>query len=139
MPDSLATSAIGMTIQREKLNQASMNIALMDTPVKAGTVSPTQTISFERLLSDITTGDVSSTMNVREYVDQYVDAETTGTRQVYEPHNALADENGMVEYPDVDHLREMITVVNAKRLYEANIKTFNATKSMMTEALSIGK
>jgi len=139
MPDSLATSAIGMTIQREKLNQASMNIALMDTAVRGGTTPPTQTISFEQLLSSVASGDASSIKDVREYVQAHMDTTTTGTRQVYEPHHALADENGMVEYPDVDHLREMITVVNAKRLYEANIKTFNATKSMMTEALSIGK
>ena len=45
--------------------------------------------------------------------------ETAKYRYEYEPNHPDADENGMVQYPDVDMVGEMAAMVSANRLYEA--------------------
>ena len=60
-------------------------------------------------------------------------------RKVYEPNNPDADEEGYVEYPNVDLLVEMSDLISASRAYESNIDTLNAQKDMISKALEIGK
>jgi len=58
---------------------------------------------------------------------------------VYDPDNADANEDGYVEMPNVDPLREMVDLMSASRSYEANITVLNASKSMLMKTLEIGK
>ena len=60
-------------------------------------------------------------------------------RREYEPNNPDADDEGYVEYPNVDLLVEMSDLITASRSYEANIDTLNAQKDMISKALEIGK
>ena len=56
--------------------------------------------------------------------------ETAKYRYEYDPSHPDADENGMVQYPDVD-IREMASMVSANRLYEANLSVIEAAKQIM--------
>ncbi|MET3697990.1 flagellar basal-body rod protein FlgC [Bacillus oleivorans] len=58
---------------------------------------------------------------------------------VYDPSHPDANEQGYVEMPNVDPLREMVDLISATRSYEANVTVLNATKAMMMKALEIGK
>ena len=58
---------------------------------------------------------------------------------VYDPSHPDANEQGYVEMPNVDPLREMVDLISATRSYEANVTVLNATKGMMMKALDIGK
>ncbi len=58
-------------------------------------------------------------------------------RLVYEPGHPDANEEGYVEYPNVEIIREMVDLMAASRAYEANITVLNATKSMLRKALEI--
>ncbi len=60
-------------------------------------------------------------------------------RMVYEPTNALADENGYVRYPDVDLTSQMSQLIMAQRGYQANAAVVDRARDMYTTALSIGK
>lgn len=60
-------------------------------------------------------------------------------KMVYDPSHPDANENGYVQYPNVDPLKEMVDLMSATRSYEANITTMNATKGMLLKALEIGK
>lgn len=60
-------------------------------------------------------------------------------KQVFDPSHPDADENGYVQYPNVDPLKEMVDLMSATRSYEANVTTLNATKGMLQKALEIGK
>ncbi|PYI50363.1 flagellar basal body rod protein FlgC [Paenibacillus flagellatus] len=60
-------------------------------------------------------------------------------KQVYNPTHPDADERGYVQMPNVDILKEMVDLMSATRSYEANVTALNATKSMITKALEIGK
>jgi flagellar basal-body rod protein FlgC len=56
---------------------------------------------------------------------------------VYEPGHPDADTNGYVRYPDIDPTQELVNLLDAKRLYEANATVFQTTKSMLRAALDI--
>lgn len=60
-----------------------------------------------------------------------------GTRLVNEPGHPDADENGMVAYPDISVVQEMIDMILASRAYEANVTAIQSTKAMIQSALEI--
>lgn len=57
----------------------------------------------------------------------------------YNPDHPDANEEGYVEMPNVDPLREMVDLMSVTRSYEANVTVLNASKGMMMKALEIGK
>lgn len=58
-------------------------------------------------------------------------------RLVYEPGHPDADANGYVRYPDIDTTQELVKLMDAKRIYEANAAVFQTTKSILRAALDI--
>lgn len=65
-------------------------------------------------------------------------AETQGEgRMVYEPSHPNADADGFVRYPDVNTTQEMVNLLDAKRIYEANASVFQVAKSMLRASLDI--
>jgi flagellar basal-body rod protein FlgC len=58
---------------------------------------------------------------------------------VYEPEHPDANEDGYVEYPNVDIEKEMVDFISATRSYEANITVLNNFKSMAMKAMEIGR
>ncbi|MCA0375361.1 MAG: flagellar basal body rod protein FlgC [Gemmatimonadetes bacterium] len=58
-------------------------------------------------------------------------------RKVYEPGHPDADKDGYVTYPDISTDQEMVKLLDAKRLYEANAAVFQTAKSMLRAAIDI--
>ena len=63
----------------------------------------------------------------------------TPVKKLYEPNHPDADEEGYVEYPNVDLLVEMSDLIVASRAYESNVDTLNAQKNTISKALEIGR
>lgn len=59
-------------------------------------------------------------------------------RTEYDPTNPAAV-NGFVTYTNVNPVYEMVDMIGASRSYEANLAAFNAAKSMLNAALTIGR
>lgn len=55
----------------------------------------------------------------------------------YEPGHPDADANGVVSYPNVNPVEEMVNLTEASRAYEANIAVVRAAKAMAASALEI--
>ncbi|AJQ92718.1 flagellar basal body rod protein FlgC [Gynuella sunshinyii] len=127
-------SSAGMALEKLRLDLAAMNIANMNTATRVGEgyhprhieTSLISQTGFEDFMQSL---DVSQLVAVRE----------GDTRQVYEPNHPLANQEGMVEYPDIKPLTEMMTLMTAIRSYEANARAFNASKLLVDEALKLGK
>ncbi|NNE44632.1 MAG: flagellar basal body rod protein FlgC [Gemmatimonadetes bacterium] len=62
---------------------------------------------------------------------------TTPTRMEFDPGHPDANEEGYVEYPNVEVVTEMVDLMAAARAYEANVTVLNSTKSMLRKALEI--
>jgi len=58
-------------------------------------------------------------------------------RRLHIPGHPDADEQGFVEFPNVERFEEMVNLMEAFRSYEANLMTFNASKEMMQKAFEI--
>jgi flagellar basal-body rod protein FlgC len=58
-------------------------------------------------------------------------------RLVYEPGHPDADANGFVRYPNIDTSQELVKLLDAKRIYEANAAVFQTAKSMLRAAIDI--
>ena len=56
---------------------------------------------------------------------------------VFDPGHPDADANGYVRMPNVNITEEMVTLMEARRLYEANATVFQASKQMLRRTLDI--
>ena len=58
-------------------------------------------------------------------------------RMIHDPAHPDADPNGNVFYPNVDLNTEMVDLMLARRLHEANLSAFQTAKQMLRRALDI--
>jgi flagellar basal-body rod protein FlgC len=64
---------------------------------------------------------------------------TEPVRAAYEPDNPLANEQGVVFYPNVDSVAEMTDMMTASRAFETNVEVLNRLKSMQQSLLKLGE
>lgn len=136
-------SASGMTAQRLRTDVISQNIANVNTTRdENGGAYRRKTVIFEEKPSDsfndylsVASSSIGNGVKVSSIVE---DTETAMTL-VYDPSHPDANEDGYVEYPNVNTVTEMTNLIDASRAYEANVTAFNATKAMTSQALQIGK
>lgn len=55
----------------------------------------------------------------------------------YEPGHPDADAEGMVNYPNVNPMEEMVNLTEASRAYEANVAVVRAAKAMSQSAIDL--
>jgi flagellar basal-body rod protein FlgC len=58
-------------------------------------------------------------------------------KMVYNPSHPDADAKGYVAMPNINVVEEMTDMIAATRAYEANVTAFNATKTMLSQALQL--
>ena len=56
---------------------------------------------------------------------------------VYDPGSPNADKNGYVHMPNVNMSEELMDLMNARRLYEANATVFQVARAMLHKAIDI--
>lgn len=141
--DSLNISASGMSAQKLRLDVAADNIANQQTTRtenggpyrrKMVVLQSAQDNGFRKALDSAAAGSRPTGVRAVQIAD-----DLTQLNPVYDPTHPDADENGYVQMPNVDLVKETIDSMSATRSYEANITAFNAMKLMMQKALEIGK
>lgn len=60
-------------------------------------------------------------------------------KKIYDPAHPDADENGYVEMPNVDMVKEMTDSMAAAQAYSANVTAFNTLKGVIAKGLEIGR
>jgi len=151
---SFAISAIGMNIERARVDVAALNLANANTVQGVGGASyrplrvvahaqsspggpaSAMTGTFRALVDQgLETSDESTPMAAP--LVQVVQAQTA-PRTVYEPGHPLADARGYVTYAGVDTATEMVSLMSATRAYEANVAAMNTSRTLALRALDIG-
>lgn len=130
---TFAVSAAGMEVERRRLDIAAMNLA------NAQTVTGPDGRGYrpQRVFAQAGQGRVGFDSLVT--LPLVTIAETgTPERKMHEPGHPMADAQGYVAYPGIDHASEMMTVVTAMRAYEANVVAMHASREMALRALDIG-
>lgn len=140
---SLNISGSGLTAQRLRMDIISENIANIDTTRtenggpyrrKLAVLSSNSESNFKNMLvknlKDYEIGGVEVTEIVEDQSE---------FKLLYNPEHPDADENGYVQMPNVDSLKETVDMMEAYRAYQANITALNTTKQMAVKALEIGR
>lgn len=139
--------ASGLSAQRLRMDIASENISNIDsTRTEEGGAYRRKDVVFESYgtntfrdaLRNAAKGKGISSSGVGVRVAEIVE-DDRGMKMVYNPGHPDADENGFVEMPNVDLLKETVDSMSATRSYDANITALNAIKAMAQKALEIGK
>lgn len=130
-------SASGLTAQRQRLNVIAENLANAHTTrtpeggpyLRKNVVLETRpALEFASLL------EVPDTVAVAEVVES-----NEGLRPEYDPTHPDANEQGMVLWPNVNPVVEMVSLTLASRAFEANVAVFRAARAMALKALEIGR
>ncbi|MCM3693275.1 flagellar basal body rod protein FlgC [Neobacillus niacini] len=141
---SLATSGSALTAHRLKLDVVSSNIANANTT--RGEFVNGEWIPYRRKMVELETKQAAlfdsflqKEMNLGGVRVNRIVEDSTPFRPVFDPTNPDSNEQGYVMMPNVDITKEMVDLMSTSRAYEANITAFNAGKSMMEKALTIGR
>ena len=140
------TSASALTANRLRMDVVSSNIANAETtrsefvdgewqPYKRKVVQ-LQENSFESQLQKAMGTQDSSSEGVKV---ESIREDQEPFKLVYNPSHPDANDEGYVEMPNIDIVKEMVDMMSASRSYEANVTALNATKSMYMKALELGK
>ena len=149
---TLRIAASGLTAQRQRLETIATNIANAETTrTPDGTpyrrrlvqleaqrfntqaVNPLSVPSLESL-ADPSDAMLDGAHGVR--VAGVVEDATDGPL-VYDPGHPDADGNGYVRYPNVRVTDEMIHLMDARRIYEANATVFQSAKQMLRSSIDL--
>ncbi|HTY13745.1 MAG TPA: flagellar basal body rod protein FlgC [Candidatus Omnitrophota bacterium] len=139
LDNALAISVSGVTAERTHMELISSNIANINTTrsLSGGPYRRKEAVFGEKPISfDHELATAENKLNGGVEVKDIVE-DKTAFNKVYNPTHPDADSQGFVKMPNVDMSKEMVDMVYASKLYEADITVYNATKKMMTDTLQI--
>ncbi len=134
---SMKISAAGLSAQRQRLNVIAENLANVHTTrtPEGGPYLKKQVVlesrppeDFAGLLSEAESVAVAGVTRTAE-----------GLRPEYDPTHPDADEQGLVLWPNVNPVTEMVSLTLATRAFEANVAVLKAARAMLQKSLEIGR
>lgn len=151
--NSLRIGASALSAQRLRLDVISNNIANAETtrtaeggPYQRKDVvfSPKSGNSFLpqflQVVKSYRSGASNApTLNVGGVKVSQVKTDESPGSTIYDPTHPDANEEGYVEYPNVNLVVEMTNMLSATRSYEASLSVVEAAKRMALKALEIGR
>jgi flagellar basal-body rod protein FlgC len=154
---SLAISAQGLAVQRQRLTSVAKNLANADAtrgpngePYRREIVllrahpadAFEQALGAQLRLQQTSTGHAPTIEPPHRWTPPRVVSSTvvqdpSPFRLVYDPSHPDADARGYVRYPNVNVDTEMVELISAQRAFEANTAVINAVKSIARDSLEI--
>jgi len=135
---TLEISGSALTAERTRLDVISQNIAnVQTTRGPDGHAYRRRQVVFETLSGSEgprAAGGAAGGVHVAA-----VTTANTPPEQIYDPGNPDANTAGYVEMPNVNLVEEMVDLITATRAYEANVAVVNATKTLVSRALDLGR
>ena len=129
--DSMLISASGMRAQGDRLRVVAENIANAgSTAVTPGGEPYRRKVIFFKNVLDRELGVSKVEVDKRGFDDSPFNLK-------YEPFHPAANEQGYVQYPNVDTITEMMDMREARRGYEANLNIIEVSKAMLNQTLAL--
>jgi flagellar basal-body rod protein FlgC len=133
-------SSAGMDVQQARLEVAASNLANSNTTHAVdGKVYQPLEVVIGNAVSGAPSTDAALLANAlpRPVVEE-VTTSSVAPRLVYNPGHPDADARGFVSMPGVDPVNTMMDLVEIARSYEANLRAFDVTRSLLQRTLEIG-
>jgi flagellar basal-body rod protein FlgC len=125
-------SASGMYAQRVRMNVVASNLANYESYRANGEPFRKLEVVFQALEDpkNLSRGEVPvRVVEIRESNEPF--------RLVYDPTNPRANQEGYVQKPNVELVKEMVDMITAVRSYEANLNAFSATREIAQRTLEL--
>lgn len=135
--DTLSVTASGLTAQRVRLQTVASNMANARTTRTEDGGPYKKRMPVFRAEAD-PFGTMLDQAISRVEVTEIAESDDPTVR-VFDPGHPDADDNGYVEYPNVNVLEEMVDMMMTARTYEANTSVVDVTRTMASQALDIGR
>ncbi len=141
--NAMKISASGLTAHRTWMNVLSSNLANSHvTKTASGGPYERKTVVYESVpfaeelneTLEALPGEDLERVEVREVVSDGRDF-----KKIYDPAHPDADDQGVVQMPNINPIEEMANLLLASRSYEANLAALNTSKQMALKAMEIGK
>ena len=139
-------SGAGMSVQRSRMTVVAGNLANTETtrtpeggPYKRRDVIFQAVPVGEEFSDDFSLGEPEPADGLRTVKVTGIEASRRPPRKVFDPSHPDATPDGYVSLPDINVMEEMVDMMSAVRSYEANLSTFNTTKSLIRRLLDIGR
>ena len=140
---AIDVSASGLEAQRTRLNIVAMNLSNMHATrtAKGGpyrrkipifSATPVKDSFGGRLRAKLA-GDVEGVRVIKIVEDR------SELKKIFDPSHPDADKFGYVLMPNVNLMQEMVSMLAAKRSYEANVAALSAAKGMAIKSLELLK
>jgi len=143
--DMLSISASALTAERQRAEVTSANLANAETthtdeggPYQRKEVvfSGTGLSPFSSVLNHLNRFGQPAAGSVQ--LTEIVNDPAAPVKR-YEPGNPDADKNGMVEYPAINPITEMVDLMGAVRASQMNASAVNSAKQMIQQSIDILK
>ncbi|MFP3984092.1 MAG: flagellar basal body rod protein FlgC [Desulfurivibrionaceae bacterium] len=134
-------SGSGLKAQRARLNVTAMNLANANTTrtIEGGPYRAKSVVFSAEAVNDFSSALEQASSELREVEVSQVVEDDKPFKEVYDPSHPDANEEGIVEMPNVDVPEQMVDMLSAKRSYEANATAVDSLKSMALRALEISR
>lgn len=139
----------GLTAQQLRLDVISENITNINTTrTEAGGTYRRKTVTMEAIEGQTTFqaalaraqgGNVSADSAAGGVRVTEIAEDPSDFKLVYDPTHPDANDEGYVELPNVDLVKEMADAMAANQAYSANVTAFNVLKQVAAKGLEIGK
>ena len=126
----------GMSAQRVRVNLVASNLANANTTKTAeGGPYKRKDPIFQAI--DISGDDTNQGLASVEVAE--ISTDSSPGPKVYDPDHPDADDEGMVEMPNVNTVEEMVNMMTAQRSFEANVQAFQTLRDMSQRAIDLGR
>lgn len=137
-------SASGMAVERARLEIVAQNLANSHVANSAQSGTP---YTPKRVVSGVIDGSLfvnelsaqSQTLPAMGAKIVAIQEMAGNPRLEYDPGNPYSNDDGFVEYPNINPVSEMVVLMESVRSYEANVKALSAARAMAVSALEIGR
>jgi len=144
---SMETSTSALTAERLKMDLIANNLANINTTRGPGGQPYRRKFTVQEERRDTFADVFARTLGANQQPDEAgngvrvvrIEEDQSDFKLKYDPTHPDADQNGNVRLPNVDMTTEMLDMMMAQRVYEANVTAFNVSKSMALKALEIGR
>jgi flagellar basal-body rod protein FlgC len=134
-------SGSGLKAERARMNVTAMNLANANTTrtIEGGPYKAKSVVFAAKPLDNFKDTLHSTQARLRTVDVVAVVEDNKPFKEVYDPSHPDANEQGIVQMPNVDVAEQMVDMIAAKRGYEANVAALDAVKSMALKALDISR
>jgi len=139
---AMQISGSALKAERTRLNVSSMNLANANTTrtIEGGPYRAKSVVFGARKIE----GDFADRLAAEQDRLRRVDVvevreDKTRFNEVYDPAHPEADANGIVRFPNVNPVEQMVDIMEAQRDYGANVTALDAARKMALQALDISR